>query len=101
MRKFVTIAVLVGALIGCATSGHKFEWRDVDALKPGMTVAEVETKLGKTNGVSYMPDSTTVRTWIYAQGTALGTGHGRGVKILFDADGRMVRLLQRSDSEIH
>jgi hypothetical protein len=104
MRRLVlslTRVFLAASLLSCATSGHKFEWRQVDALKPGMTVAEVEKSLGsKSSAVNYMPDGRTARVWMWSRGTVVGTGEARSVSILFDAQGRMVRLINTSETPI-
>jgi hypothetical protein len=93
-------AMAIAIAAGCATMGHKFEWKDVDALQPGMTVADVEKRLGKPSGTNYLADGSTARTWMWARGTAIGTGDGRSVGILFDSEGRLVRIVNRGESKI-
>ena len=48
-----------------------------------------------------MADSSVVLVWMHSTGTAWGTGKGRSLSILFDKDGKMVRLLQRTETSVH
>jgi hypothetical protein len=97
-RSLATAAAIATA--SCVTSGHKFDWKQVDALQPGMTIADVEKRLGKPAGINYMADGSTARTWMWARGTPIGTGDGRSVGILFDSEGRLVRIVNRGESTI-
>lgn len=96
MRKLVAIASLV-MLTACATRGTKFEMADVDAMQPGVTTKEEAiAKLGKPKAVSTKPDGTTVLQWMYIEASPL---HGKGnhAVIIFDKDGKMVRLAHKSE----
>lgn len=51
------MVVLVSALGGCMSSGHKMDQSRVDQIQKGVTTrAEVEANLGAPDGVAIMPD---------------------------------------------
>jgi hypothetical protein len=91
-----TVLVL---LSGCASSGTNYDPAKADALTPGVsTQAEATKALGKPNNETFLADSTTMLTWLHSTGTAWGTGKSRYLSILFDREGRMVRIVQRGQT---
>lgn len=94
MKKFLAIASLV-MLASCATRGTKFEMADVEAMQPGVTTYEQAVeKLGKPRAVKIAPDGAKSVTWIYAQAGLAGS-ESRGTRILFDKDGKMIRVASK------
>jgi hypothetical protein len=90
-----TLALLV---VGCATVGHKFAYDKVDNLVPGVsTTADATQLLGPPASESTYDNGSKLLQWMYSQGTMVG-GSGAHVAILFDADGKMVRITHRYKS---
>lgn len=96
MKKLMMIAVML-ALTACVTRGQKFEMSDVDAMQPGVTTKEEAIgKLGKPKAVSNRPDGSTLLQWMFIEASPL---HGKGshAAILFDKDGKMIRVSHKSE----
>jgi hypothetical protein len=92
------IVIAASALvIGCASVGSDFSMKDVDAFKPGITtLQEAETKLGKPMSTGYGPDGKISAMWTRSTGSVFGSS-ARSVLILFDKDGKMIRVVSRSE----
>lgn len=97
------VRALLGGIwfLACASFGTGFDWGQVDQLRQGMTIEEVHKIMGKPNSVTFAADSSTLELWMYSHATALGTGGSRSVSVKFDRLGRMVRILNRTDTEVH
>jgi len=94
MKKILVILAAL-TLAACVTRGTKFDMADVDAMKPGVTTIEDATaKLGKPRAVSTKPDGTKLLQWQYVEAAPL---HARGghVAVVFDKEGKMVRLAHK------
>lgn len=91
------IAVLAAALIsGCTTIGNKFDPARADELRPGVsTVAEAKDKLGEPISTATDANGNTVLQWKYARGSLVGASGAR-LDIIFDKDGKMVRVARKS-----
>jgi hypothetical protein len=100
VRLFPTVAIALAAAAGCASSGTRFEWSQVDALTPGLTTVQMRERIGKPNAVSATAAGDSIFVWLYSTGTAFGTGTGRSFGVLFDHSGRLVRVLNRTDTSI-
>ncbi|RLM02496.1 hypothetical protein BIY31_23545 [Gibbsiella quercinecans] len=59
------------------------------------TTQDAEAILGKPVSQSTAPNNGTLMQWIYSQGTLIG-GSGAHIAILFDKDGKMERVIQRT-----
>lgn len=98
MKSLRVLLLSISLIAGCATVGNKFDVKQVDSFQPGVTTKEdAIAKLGKPRAVSTRADGSQVVQWIYAQGTALGVGSGAHVAIIFDKEGKMVRVSHRSE----
>lgn len=98
MRKKI-VAVLIAAA-ACASSGTRFEWAQVDALRPGMTTAQVRRQVGTPNSVTTTATGDSIFVWLYSTGSAFGGGKARSFGVLFDHDGKLVRVLNRTQTEV-
>lgn len=96
MKKLMIIAVMLALATGCATRGTRFEMSDVEALQPGVsTYDEAVQRLGKPRAVNLAADGSKSVTWVYVQ-TGLATRtESRGTRILFDKDGKMIRIASK------
>jgi hypothetical protein len=93
--------VLASAGVACSTIGHNFDFAKVDQLVPGTsTIADATRLFGKPTTTHYPADSTKLLMWQYAQGTALGTGKGKILMVLFDRNDRMVRVVSRTETDL-
>ena len=57
--------------------------------------------LVKPNAVSHLADGRTIEVWSHVKANAFGASQARTASILFDRDGRMVRLTGESDVTGH
>ena len=88
----LAFAVLLTLLSACTTIGNKFDPSRVYELTPGVsTVADARNSLGPPSSMSSYPDGRRLLQWIYTQGTLIG-GSGAHVAILFDDEGKMMRI---------
>ncbi len=103
MSTILKAAVLALALMcsGCVSVGTNFNPAAVDQLQPGMTKAEVISRLGQPNGQSTMADGREVLVWLFSEGNALGQGRSRTVTIIFDQNGRMTNQVTRSQAQVN
>jgi hypothetical protein len=98
MKSLRVLFIFIALIAGCATVGNKFDVKQVDSFQPGLTTKEdAIAKLGKPRSVSTRADGSQIVQWIYAQGTALGVGSGAHVAIIFDNEGKMIRVSHRSE----
>lgn len=100
MRKaLVSFAVIL--LTACATSGTKFEMSAVNTMQPGVTTyQEAVAKLGKPHGVSIAADGAKNVVWAWAQAGGFTGVQSRAVRILFDKDGKMIRVAGKAGDQI-
>lgn len=95
LMKALISAALAICLSGCITIGHKFDPAGADRLTPGTsTMSDAIAVLGPTTAMSAGPNGSTLLQWQYSQGTLVG-GSGAHLAILFDADGKMIRVTHR------
>jgi len=87
------------ALGACARSiGQPFDVDAVNRLKPGhSTYQDAVTQFGKATRIRGQ-GGRTVAHWHYLKDTPGGTEYD-SLKILFDENGRMVRVVERLDSD--
>lgn len=90
-----TTTVLIAALVLSActhTQGTKFEMSQVQSFTPGTTTfGDVTRTLGKPSGQSFQQDGSFLATWVYTDVGPTG-GLARSAGILFDKDGKLVRV---------
>ena len=92
----IVCALAVG---GCARSiGQPIAAESVDRLTPGKTTyADVVRQFGKAVRVRGHGNGTTVAHWQYLKDTPDGTDYD-SLRIAFDRDGRMIRIVDWRDS---
>lgn len=96
IKKFAVPCVLSLTLTACMTVGSKFDPNVLDSMQPGVTtLQDASTSLGKPTSISAAPGGGTLLQWIYSQGSLIG-GSGAHIAVLFDKDGKMVRMIQRT-----
>lgn len=94
-RKALGLVVTL-TLTACITVGKKFDVDAVDKLQPETsTTAQAVDLLGPVTSETSYPNGTKLLQWQYSQGTPVG-GRGGHVAVLFDKDGRMIRLVQKT-----
>lgn len=94
MKKLMIVAAML-ALTACATRGQKFEMTDVESFQPGVTTyEEVVDKLGKPRAQNFTQDGGKSATWVYARASLAGS-ESRGTRLLFDKDGKLVRVMSK------
>jgi hypothetical protein len=81
------------AVASCATIGHRFDYTRVSELTPGVSTRDDAIRaLGTPTAESSYADGSRLLQWQYVSGNALGRGSGSHVAILFDRDGKMIRV---------
>lgn len=95
-RKFLGAVVALVMTAGCATKGTQFDWAEVDKLVAGKsTRAEAVALIGKPYAESFYADGSSLVQWIFIRASAFQSSSGH-VAILFDKDGVMKRITDRS-----
>lgn len=95
------MSVLAGAalIVGCASVGQDFDMAEVDRLQPGVTTLEqAKEKLGKPQSITNTADGRVGVVWIRSQ-AVMGSVSSKGVGILFDKDGKMIRVVNRNETK--
>jgi outer membrane protein assembly factor BamE (lipoprotein component of BamABCDE complex) len=96
VKRIAVLSLASLALSACMTIGHKFDPSAVDSMRPGVTtIQDAETALGKPASSSATANGGTLQQWIYSQGSMVGASSAH-VAVLFDKDGKMVRVTYRS-----
>jgi hypothetical protein len=92
----VLFATAVLLLAACASSGTKFNAADIDAMQPGVTTEqEAIAKIGKPTATSYGANGSKMLVWNWFETSPL-KGSSGAVSVLFDKDGKFVRILSKS-----
>lgn len=87
----------VVVMAGCASVGQDFSTADVDAMKPGITTyQEAVAKLGKPMRTTTQADGQMAVGWSRAS-AVMGAVSSKGVVILFDKEGKMIRVVHRTE----
>lgn len=95
MRKTFAACALALSLTACMTMGNKFDIHDADQFVPGITtMQQAQEKLGTPTATNAMPNGGTLQQWVYSQASMFG-GTSSNLAILFDRDGRMVRIASK------
>lgn len=94
--RLAAVITAVGIMTACTTIGNKFDPAFVDQLTPGTSTTDDAIRLlGKPSAVSTGANGSRLLQWQYVQGTPIG-GSGAHVAVLFDQDGKMVRVTHRA-----
>lgn len=97
MKKYLCAAIVIAALAGCATKGTKFDMAQVDAFQPGVTTIEdAKAALGKPFRILEDESGNRTISWVWVQST-MGNLSGKGARIVFDKNGKMVRVEKRQE----
>lgn len=96
MRTAIGIAgLLAGMVLGCASTGHKFDMSAADKFQPGVTTeADAIGALGPPTSQMVNADGTKLITWSYGKSTMLGSG-AKVLTIQFDHSGKMMGVFQQ------
>jgi hypothetical protein len=95
MKRLLGVLALALLTSGCAYDrGHRFDPGAVAQLQPGVsTERDAIDRLGPPLAdVFNYTDGSKLLQWHYVRGTPIGTSSEGSAAILFDADGRMVRV---------
>jgi len=101
MLKTAAICVLMAfAGVGCASVGTDYSEVAVAQLQPGMSKAEVVSRLGQPNSQSTLPDGRQLLMWLHSEANMLsGKSAARSVSIFFDASGHMTRQVNNTQTD--
>jgi hypothetical protein len=78
--------------------GKDYTQADIDAMQPGITTfMQAQERLGKPQSVNYAPDGRTAATWVRVS-HVLGSMSSKGVSVLFDKEGKMIRIVNRQET---
>lgn len=98
------IAIALGALAitlgGCISMGTNYDAAAVDQITPGTPMSEVIARLGQPNSRTTLPNGQTQLMWLHSTGTAWGTADARSAALLFDAEGRFIRVITTNQTSI-
>lgn len=102
MKKLFVSLSAAAILAACVSVGSKFDMADVDAMQPGQTtIADAKAKLGLPNSQAVGANGVTSLLWSYVSASPFGVNTNRGVIILFDKDGKMIRVAGKSEIKIN
>ena len=98
-QRLLLIAAVIMAIGGCTREvGSNFDLSRVDQFKPGVTTYDqVVAELGKPSSIRKYANGGTGAAWQYVKGTTFSGGSGKGVGIIFDANGVMQRVSSRTE----
>lgn len=102
LRFWLTLVAMPLALSVCvSTSGHPIDFAQVDQLVPASsTLADAKKILGEPTGESAIADGSGSKMylWSFATGGAGGI-KSKAVFILFDGEGKMIRIVSRGQNQ--
>jgi hypothetical protein len=98
MRRFLlraTSALTLLLCVACATTGHRHNPAGVDSLEPGVsTIEDAQALIGRPSAETNYADGSRLLQWQFIHGTPFGAS-GSHLAVLFDADGKFVRVVHR------
>ncbi|VVU52007.1 hypothetical protein [Burkholderia anthina] len=95
MRKTFAAGALALSLTACMTMGNKFDIHDADQFIPGVTtMQQAQEKLGAPTATNATSNGGTLQQWVYSQASMFG-GTSSNLAILFDKDGKMVKIANK------
>lgn len=97
-RTLGLVAALAACLTlgGCISSGTKFDTVDIQTLIPGVTTRdEAIERFGQPMSVSNNHDGTVLLQWMWSEAIYI-TAEGRHLAVLFDRNGKMIRITHQS-----
>lgn len=81
------------ATAGCVSVGTNYDAAAVDQIAPGTAMSVVIARLGQPNSRTTLPNGQTQLMWLHSTGTAWGTADARSAALLFDAEGKFIRVI--------
>lgn len=97
--RFISVLAVTAVIAGCASVGQDFDMVEVDRLQPGVTTLEqAKEKLGKPQSITNAADGRIGVVWVRSQ-AVMGSASSKGVAILFDKDGKMIRVVNRNETK--
>lgn len=103
LARSVALTALIATLFmagGCMSVGTNFDPNQVALLQPGDTKEAVFARLGKPNTVLTTADGNVTMMWLHSKGNALGQAASRSVMLQFTPDGKLIRVLSQSATEL-
>lgn len=89
------------ALSGCASIGTNYNPAVLAQLTPGMTEAEVISRMGPPNSRTELYGGSTQLMWLHSSATAFGTGGARSASVLIDRDGKFVSVISTTETKLN
>lgn len=97
--RFASVIVSVALIAGCASVGQDFDMAEVDGLQPSVsTFEQVKRKFGTPQSITNTYDGGFAAGWIRSQASPLGAST-KSVMIIFDKDGRLIRVANRFENK--
>lgn len=94
-------ATISGVVLGgCVSMGTNYDPALIDQIAPGTPVADVIARLGEPNSRTTLPNGQTQLMWLHSRGTAWGAADARSAALLFDADGKFVRVITTNQTSM-
>lgn len=98
MKKALLQGLLILGLSACASYGERLDDSKVRAFKPGVTtLKQAKASLGEPAQVVYGVDGSIYVSWTYLQGNLLVGTNNQRVSIQFDAQEKMLRVVDREE----
>jgi len=101
MKKLATVLAALtisAATVGCVSVGTNYDAAAIDQIAPGTAMSDVIARLGQPNNRTTLPNGQTQLMWLHSTGTAWGTADARSAALLFDADGKFLRVITTSQT---
>lgn len=95
MKKHLVLAAVAAllALGACVSIGTNYDPAAIDQIAPGTSMSDVIARLGHPNSRTTLPNGQTQLMWLRSSGTAWGAAEARSAALLFDAEGKFVRVI--------
>lgn len=91
MKTFIAFALAL-SVAACSSAANHFDPDKVSELQPGVsTIADAIRQLGPPSAETNYAEGSKLLEWQSAAGTAAGGAHAA---VVFDGDGRMIRVIQ-------
>lgn len=81
----------VALLAGCASVGRDFDMQAAGSLEPGLTEAELLSRLGEPTVRAVLPDGRQRLTWVHSKASMFGAAKAKSVSVVLGPDGRLMR----------
>lgn len=104
MKRF---AITVGSILalglaaaGCVSMGTNYDPDVAAQIAVGTPMSEVIARLGQPNNRLTLANGQTQLLWMHSTGTAWGTADARSVALLFDAQGKFIRVVMTNQTRM-